>query len=160
MIDVKYQAAMDRLGELAAASIDANRSAAISAMADCERALKRIVSRASLAEGFEAIDITQDRGPTIGFNGRLLASTEFETRGPKPLNILLEIFETQAGALIAVSSSVLAGGEGREDARVTVVPPQDDVQAMRFEVMQAFGWEVRARSMVRKLGWSLRLDVA
>ena len=52
------------------------------------------------------------------------------------------------------------GREAREDARVTVVPPTDDVQAMRFAVLDAFDWDNRARSMARKLGWSLRTEVA
>jgi hypothetical protein len=129
-------------------------------LADTELALKRATKRAAtLPAEFERVEIVQAHGPTIEFAGRLLAETSFETRKGQPLEICLEIWETVGGALVAVSSSTLPGGSGREDCRVTVVEPSDDAQAMRFSIMDAFSWHDRARSMARKLGWSLRKDV-
>lgn len=127
-------------------------------LADAVKAMKREVRRHSASEGFDAIEIAQMRGPTVEFNGRLLAESEFTARAGQ--DMALEIYETEGGALVAVTSSTLPGETGREDARVTVVPPTDDVQAMRFAVMDAFRWENRARTMARKLGWSLRMEVA
>lgn len=145
------------IGTFAKAS-EVNRSAACTAIADAERALKRIVKRDTpLPEEYERVEIEQDRGPVVEFNGRLLAENKFTTH--ERLEMALEIWETQGGALVAVSASTLPGQPDSEDARVTVVPPQDDVQAMRFAVMQAFNWENRARTMARKLGWSLRTEV-
>ena len=126
-------------------------------LADALKAMKREIRRAEVADEWERVEIVQMRGPTVEFTGRLLASTEFTTKGGA-LDMALEIGETKARALVAVSSGVMAGRE-REDARVTVVPPTDDVQAMRFAVLDAFDWDNRARSMARKLGWSLRVEV-
>ena len=94
--------------------------------------------------------IKQPRGPTIEFTGRQIASTEFETRGHKPMSMILEIWLSEGGALIAVTSTAPARGDGFEDVRAVVSEPQDDVQAMRFAVMNHFNWEARARDMVRK----------
>lgn len=139
----------------------ANFPAALAAIADCERALKRITARGKpLPAEYERVEIVQAAGPTVEFSGRLLAENGYTTRGPQPLEITMEIFETIGGALVAVSSSTLPGNEGREDCRVTVVEPSEDVQAMRFAIMDAFEWRDRARSMAKKLGWSLKLDVA
>lgn len=103
--------------------------------------------------------IKQSRGPTIEFAGKLLASDEFTTKGRDPMKIRLEIWETRGGALIAASYSEPADREGFEDARAEVVEPSENAQAMRFAVMGFFGWDNRARSMARKLGWSLRMEV-
>lgn len=127
-------------------------------LADALKAMKREIRRAEAADEWERVEIVQVRGPTVEFTGRLLASTDFTTKGGA-LDMALEIWETKAGALVAVSSGMFRGRESREDARVTVVPPTDDVQAMRFAVLDAFDWDNRARSMARKLGWSLRLEV-
>lgn len=156
----KISAALEKV-ELAAVNAgDVPGGAMISALADCERALKRIAKRASVPADWERVEIVQARGPTVEMTARLLAETSFETRGNNALEIALEIWETQGGALVAVSSSTLPGHSGREDARLKIVPAQDNVQAMRFAVMAAFDWHDRARSMVRKLGWSLRQEVA
>jgi hypothetical protein len=134
---------------------------AASIMADTERALKRAVRRAEVPAGYERMTFTQDKGATVEATVRLLAQTALQIiahRGQE-LEIALEIYESAAGALLAVSASTLPGGTGREDVRVTVVPPTDDVLAMRIAVMDAFSWSDYARSMARKLGWNLIVEV-
>lgn len=126
---------------------------------DAVRAIKRAARRAEVPEGYERITFTQDKGPTIEATVRLLAETSFQIMGRQTLDIALEIYETAAGALLAVSASTLPGGTGREDVRVTVVPPSADVLAMRIAVMDAFDWHQYARSMARKLGWNLIVEV-
>ncbi|CDO34026.1 hypothetical protein [Novosphingobium sp. KN65.2] len=109
---------------------------------------------------YERIEIKQNRGPTLEFNGKEIASTEFETRGRDPMQITLEVYETPAGALVAISSSVPADRpDGFEDVRAHVVRPTDDVGAMQREVMEFFGWADRARSMLRKAGWSFKMEI-
>lgn len=157
--DTRVRHALTRIGFAAVAAEEANLSATLGALNDADKALKRIMARATVPVEYERVEIVQNRGPTVEFSGKLLAETIFQTRGHKPLSILLQIYETAGGALIAASTSVPVNEVGGEDARVTVVPRQDDVQAMRFAVMDAFQWELRARSMMRKLGWSLRMDV-
>lgn len=131
------------------------------ALADCERALRRIVKRAeSLSGEWERIEIRQMRGPVIEFTGRMLCDTTFTTMGRDALEITLEIWETRSGSLIAVSASNLPNGEGREDERAAVIPKSDDVMAMRCAVMDHFTWHTEAKKMVRKkLAWDLRVEV-
>ncbi len=133
----------------------------MSALADCEATLKRIAARSStLPEEYERVEFKQTRGPTIEFTGRLLAQSEHNTR--RGVNMLMEVWETSGGAFIAMSSGLPIDDNPNafEDLRVTVVEPSDDIQAMRFAVMDHFNWDLAARSMVsKKLKWSLRQDV-
>ena len=127
--------------------------------------------------------IVQSRGPAIEFAGRLIASDEFEVRRDNS-TMRLEIYETQGGALIAVTrGEAMQGGEVRDIVAAEVVPPMEGLtrmvpkagdiptfnyeradvgvtDAMRFAVMDFFDWSDRARSMVRKqLKWSLKMTV-
>lgn len=150
---------IDSLCRNAALVAEIDRGAALSVIADAERALKRAVRRAEVPEAYERITFKQEKGPTIEATVRLLAETSFQIMGRQTLEITLEIYETVAGALLAVSASTLPGGKGREDVRVTVVSPTDDVLAMRTAVMDAFSWSDYARSMAHKLGWNLVQEV-
>lgn len=155
-----FRARLDMVCGAASTAWQVAEQQTLSILADTERALKRAIKRAeTLPADMERVEIAQMRGPTAEFTGRLLAEREFTDRR-QSLDMTLEIWETQGGALVAISSSVLAGGEGREDARVTIVPPTDDVQGMHFAVLDAFNWDSRARDMARKLGWSMRVEVA
>ena len=160
-----------------------NLGATGSAIADCERALKRIAARAEALSGeWERVEIVRSRGPKLEFTGRLLADHEFQTRGRGPtFDMTLEVWETKGGAMIAASYGEPAGG-GREIVEATVVKPiyrydldthyqtaaladgdpsqSLDAQAMRFAVMDAFDWTDAARTMATKrLKWSLREEV-
>jgi hypothetical protein len=146
----------DAVGEAEAANLPAT----LAQIADATRGFKRLAKRgAPLPEEFERVEFVQARGPTVEFTGRRLAETNWETNGARPLRIVQEVWETQGGALVAVSTSAPVDGDGFEDARVLVVEATDDVQAMRFAVMGHFDWNDRARSMAKKLGWSLRVEV-
>jgi len=147
--------------EAGSAAIAVDRNAALGAINDATRALKRVVNRATpLPAEYERVELVQSRGPAIEFSGRLLCDTNFETRSGQPLEITLEVWETLGGALVAVSTSTLPNDRGREDCRALVVPPQADQLAMRLEVMAFFDWANHARSMVRKaLRWSLKVEV-
>ena len=105
---------------------------------------------------YDKIRIVQSRGPTIEAEARLLASDTFEVRRDGTA-MTLEVWETQGGALIAVTrGQAMQGGEVREIVAAAVVP-QGDEQAMRFAVMDHFDWSDRARSMVRsQLKWKLK----
>lgn len=156
---------LDKIGERiarieqAARKVEEGNQSVFAALGDCEQALKRIARRAeALPAEYERVEIDQSRGPRVEFTGRLLADSEFQTKGRDALSITLEIWETKGGALIAASYAAPIDRNGHENARVTIVEP-DEPQAMRFAVMEAFDWELRARSMAKKLGWSLRLDV-
>ena len=128
----------------------------LNALADCERSLKRIIARAEVGEGMERIEIAQMHGPTVEFTGRMLCTTQFSDRRAGR-TVTLELYETQGGAMVAVTAFDLGG---QESERATVISPIADVRAMRFAVMEAFTWHTEAKKMVRKkLGWDLRMEV-
>jgi hypothetical protein len=89
----------------------------------------------------------------------LLAETKFETNGRDPMKITFEIWESRGGALIAVFASEPGERDGVEVVKAAVVQPQEDALAMRLAVLEHFEWHDRARSMARKLGWSMRVEV-
>ena len=128
-------------------------------IAAAERSLIRAANRAEQAEGFERVEFAQHGGPTIEFNGRLLAENSFEAKGHIPTRVAFEIWETEAGALIAASISTPLDGYGTELVEVTVAEPRDDAQAMHFAIMEHFGWRDGARGMAKKLGWDLKVEV-
>ena len=159
--DIKIVAAMEKLERSMAQAAPVARQEVLTALSDCERSLFRAAKRAEDPEnGFERAEIVQTRGPRLEFTGKLLCEDEYESRGNDPLSIRLEVWQTQGGALIAASFAQPANRDGLEVVEATVVEPQDDVQAMRFAVMDHFHWGMNARSMVgKKLKWTLRQEV-
>lgn len=152
----------DRLEKVRSAAEAAWKAAgpdALSILADTERVLKRTVRRAeTLDQPWERVEIKQQRGPTLEFTGKLLFETKFETASHDPMRVEFEIWETQGGAMVAVSATEPAQRAGIEIVNATVVP-LGDTQAMRCAVMDHFDWHDRARNMARKLGWALRQEV-
>jgi len=151
---------IEGFAEIAQQALSVDFGQAKGAIADAQAALKRIIKRAeATVDGRWEINVS--RGPRLEFSGKLLCSDRFTTKGRDPLEITLEIYQTEAGALIGVSSAVPAERQGHETIDATVVEPSDDVQAMRFAIMDGFDWTLHARSMVTKqLKWSLRREVA
>jgi hypothetical protein len=155
----------ERLSQLAKIAHDAVKAGAteqsvLSLIADCRNGLVRTQNRARTQPGMDRFEIAQTHGPLLEFTGRLLAETTFTTERADPLRISFEIYETAAGVLVAVSSTEPVERDGFEVVRATVVERQDDAQAMRFAVMEHFEFHPWARNMAKKLGWSLRLEVA
>ncbi len=151
------------------------RQATLSALADCERTLRRIAKRAAVVEGFERFEIRQINGPNVEFTGRLLCETSFADRR-EGNQVTLEVYETQGGAMVAVRA--FERSDGGESEAATIVKPmlrtthenvgpsggsgwmEIDHEAMRLAVMDAFGWRTEAKAMVRKkLGWDLRVEI-
>lgn len=146
--------------EQGCAALAADYSHAKTIVADATRAFKRVIARAeTLSEEWTREEVKPTRGPTIEFWGREIASTEFINHRDDPLRITLEVWETRAGALVAIASTAPEEREGFEVVKALVVQPQEDVQAMRLEVMGFFDWHDRARNMARKAGWNLRIEV-
>lgn len=158
-VDDRVTAALCKVTLAANIAESLDRGQTLSALADCERALKRAAKRASVPDGFERVEFKQHRGPTIEFTGRRLAQHEHETRGRDPMRVEFDIWETVAGNLVAVVCTGPVMREGFEIVEATVVERQDDAQAMRFAVLDAFEWNDGARNMARKLGWSIRQEV-
>lgn len=164
MNDVKLRAVptdkgIEGLAEIAQQALAADYGQAKGAIADAQAAMKRILKRAEAAEG-EHFEIKTSRGPTVSFNGKLLCDHEFEAGERTRLAIYIAIYQTDGGALVAESSSLLANGSGKELIDTIVVEPMDDAKAMQFAVMDFFEWAQGARNMVtKKLKWSLRRDV-
>lgn len=83
--------------------------------------------------------IRQRRRPAIKFTNALIAKTEFEMK--TGLDMRMEVWQTEGGALIAVS-------ETQMETRAAVIEPGDEMD-MHCPVMEAFDWADRARSMRR-----------
>ena len=150
---------IEGFAEIAQQALSVDFGQAKGAIADAQAALKRIIKRAE-ATPDERWEINVSRGARLEFSGKLLCCDTFTTSGRDPLEIELCIYQSEAGALIATSSAVPAERQGHETIKAVVVEPSEDVQAMRFAVMDFYDWELRARSMVTKrLGWSLRREV-
>lgn len=127
---------------------------------------------------FTKTHINPSRSAPLRFKGLLLAETHWDARDGY---MRFELWETEGGALIAVTEGEVVGSN-RTDIRATVVEPipksadaslgdilsdalhmrDPDVDhlAMRWAVMDHFDWHDRARSMVKKLGWKLLREVA
>lgn len=156
----KVVARLDAVRETATAVAQVAREEAISILADTERALKRAAKRAEqLDHQWERVEFVPTKGPTVEFTGRPIAEDIFKTRGSDPLSISMQIWETRGGALVAIDETVPEFAGATAKLAVKVCPPTGDAQGQRFAVMEHFGWSSRARSMARKLGWSLRVEV-
>lgn len=133
----------------------------LSILADTEKALKRAIRRAEELSGeWERVEFVPTRGPTTEFTGRLLIEDEYQSKGRDPISAHMQIWETRAGALVAVDETQRLDGVSTPRLAVLICPPTgDDAQEQRFAVMEHFGWSTRARTMARKLGWSLRIEV-
>lgn len=160
MTDIsKLAQAIDYIAEKAALLPEEYRVDGLNVLLDAEKSLKRVLARAKAPAELESFTLPDTKGPTLSFMGRVIASDQYRTRSREPLNMEMTLYETQGGAYIAQTVASPAEQQGFEDARLTIVEPAEDEQARRFAVMDAFGWTDRARSMVRKLGWTLRQDV-
>lgn len=162
-IDLFDEKTRRMFGDLAAATQEARRLDGVnyrSVIADAVKAMKRENRRHQNEPGYERVEFKQHKGPTIEFTGKLIAENEYVSRGsPEPMNVTMEIWQTKAGALVAMVATYPVSREGYEKVEATVVEPEDDHQAMRFAVMDALDWSDGARNMARKLGWSLRVEV-
>ena len=155
----KLAAALAKLAQDAATAIEVNPGGALHALDDARKNLRRIAKRAAVEEGWEAVELVQDRGPTLAFTGRLLGETGFTLGGDEPIKVGFELWESRGGALIAATHQAQVDHPDEQRCEAAVIEPSEDAQAMRFAGMEAFGWERSARAMVRKLGWSLKRDV-
>ena len=79
------------------------------------------------------------------FSGRQIARDEYETNGRDPLNVIMEVWQTRAGAIVGMRSAAPCEREGIEVVEVAVAEPQEDAVAMRFQIMDLFNWHDRAR---------------
>ena len=150
---------IEGLAEIAQQALSVDYMRARGAIADAQRALKRIIARTQ-ANPDKRWEINVSRGPRLEFTGNLLCETSFTSKSRETLYIEFSIYQTLAGALVATITTIPSGDYSRETLKALVVDPIDDGQAMRFAVMDFFEWSQGARSMVDKqLGWSLRRDV-
>jgi hypothetical protein len=108
---------------------------------------------------YEKQRVSQTKGPTYKFNGRLLIEADDNPRNDKNKWLINQVWETEGGAWIAV----LIGANDDKDAdfvKAAVIEFDFDEQARIFEVMDALEWSKVARSLARKMGWSLNVEVA
>lgn len=141
--------------DLFLAARDAYPQAAIHAYQNYQRELRRIIARAAALPDFEEIKLNVVDGSTLMFMGRLLGDITFMNRSGIETQIVQEVFETPAGAFVAVTTSTPING-GFSVIRAEVIEPIVDTQKMRKEVMRFFGWGNRARQMASRIGWQFK----
>lgn len=137
-----------QLNGLAMAAIAVDRGGTGGAIAMFEAHLRRIVKRASLAPDMERVEIVQTYGPTLEFTGRLLVEGQEDRATYRNHR---EIWQTEAGNLVAVYRG---NDERGEMVAATVCDAGDHLAAM-----DAFRWNSYARTLAKKLDWSLRVEV-
>lgn len=131
---------------------------AMTVLHDAVRNLDRIRGREEALSGsWERVEIAQSRGPLLEFTGRLVAESTHQSGGREAGSVTFELWETRAGEWIA--STMITPDRGRARASAVRIPADADLDARRMACMDHWEWNDRARSMVRKLGWSLREDV-
>lgn len=158
-------AAMKAMSEMALAAqpaIEADPQRAASALLNARTALNRIARRAEPAPaGWAYVDLVQSDGPTLCFRGKLLAETVYTMKSGDALRIMHEVWETEAGTMIAITSTTPATREGDEKTFALVIEKQADEHAMHMAAMGHFRWSTSARKMARDvLQWNLKVDVA
>lgn len=155
MTNDKLAARIAELGTLAREAIEAGADpgTVFSVIAACRNGLNREMKRAAtLPAEFERVELVTARGPVVEFTGRLMRQDAFDVAAGK---VRLEVWQTEGGALVAVDSF----DNGEDGERIKVCTPSGGIEDQRMAIMEFFGWTNRARSMARKLGWSVRRDV-
>lgn len=114
---------------------------------------------------YQKVELIQTRGPVLRFKGKLLGETEWDARDGTLM--ILQVYQTEGGALIAVREGQREGSDKRDDLKAHVVEPIDSLdelaatQIMRFEVLDFFEWTDRARTFAKRvLKWSLVQEIA
>lgn len=154
--DDKIARLLERIAERAEGMGDNQH--VLTVLHDTVRALDRIRGREeALSDDWERVEIAQSAGPIVEFTGRRIAENTFQARGRQPATVTYELWETRQGVWIAVTMA--RPDRGRATASALQVPADVDPDRRRRACMEHWGWTDGARSMVRKLGWSLREDV-
>lgn len=121
-------------------------------IADAAQALHKAIRIAEAGEEWERHDISPTAGPRTGFMGRALWQSIYDNWEGRQVQRVL--YETQAGALVAVTIS-FAMNEGEGDrVTVDVSEAHRDAETQRAEIMAAWRWDDGAMKMAKKLGWN------
>lgn len=99
---------------------------------------------------FERVKITQTKGETLIFQGRIVAEATSEKPGKSRFEDMY-LYETAKGTWIAVIDQI--DGEMKSTFAGVIEAGGDDY-ARRMAVMEAFNWRSLARRMMRDTaGW-------
>lgn len=150
------------LMDVAERAKQANLSAAKSVLADTIRSLRRVIAKAAAEadQEYTAQRISQDKGPTLNFSGKLVGEWTHRHTEDDQRWFDGEVWLTKGGAYIAVIYA-RSDREGERDlAYALAVEPSDDEFARRCEVMEFFNWRPHARAMAKKMDWKLERDIA
>ncbi len=111
-----------------------------------------------MTEEFTRQRISQSKGPTLKFNGKLLASSTDNPHENKSRWLDNELYETPAGAWVAVFY-------GRNDdkdqdfVKAAVIEPGPDEMARIMAALDALEWTKVSRVLAKQMGWSLNLEI-
>jgi hypothetical protein len=151
--DAKLAAALQRITDETAKITPESRQEIMNALVNCANTIRRAVKRAEAVPAeYVRVELVPKVGATVEFTGRMLRQDAFEVAAGK---IKLEVWQTESGALVAVDSF----DNGERGEQIKVCTPSGGIEDQQVAIMDFFGWTNRARSMARKLGWSVRKDV-
>lgn len=121
-------------------------------IADAAQALHKAIRIAEAGESWERFDLTPTAGPRTSFMGRRLWRSTYDNWEGRQVERAL--YETQAGAMVAVTVSfAMHEGEG-DRVTVHVSDAHRDAAAQQAEIMAAWRWDDGAMKMAKKLGWN------
>jgi hypothetical protein len=115
-----------------------------------EQDANRIINRRTAPADMERVEIAQTFGPTIEFTGAQLYEETFTDNGGRALG--LELFSTLSGSFVVVQDRTDPHG-----FQITSADVIDDADPLK--VMDACKYSSMARTMAKKMGWSLRVEV-
>lgn len=123
------------------------------------RTIEKAVKARAGDDRFEPQRIVQRRGPTLLFDGALLAEYSTKRHDDQDRWQIGEIWETRGGAYVAVLAGCSEAAGEDDHVTATIIEPGDDEQARRIAVLDALNWTIPARSMARDIGWRLEREV-
>ena len=145
----KAQSKMDSLIQLTMQANRVNPSETGRAIQQAINAMHKIVKRNEVPPDFERFSWEPTVGPVHEFTGRELYHDDYTDKDGNDLALLLA--ETVSGKLVVLQERV---SMGKETAFVSVLEAGD-----HLGVMEACRWSDMARTMARKLKWSLTVEV-
>ena len=126
-------------------AIDTNPSAAGRLIEQTRKEAHRHYKMATVPDDMERVTYEPTRGPKLSFNGRKVYDDEYK-------GISIELCQTQGGRFVLFHEWPTDRGDMHSIARAF---NQDDY----LGVMDALNWSYMSRSMARKLGWILIVEV-
>lgn len=112
-----------------------------------------------MTQEFTPQRVANTRGPTYKFNGKLLGDYSTNPDGRKDRWQEVELWETPAGAWVAVLKGCSDRGREQDIVSATVIEPGGSDLERRIAVLDAMDWTPAARRLAQSLGWKFIVEI-